>query len=92
MFIILCCAYPFRAFTMAMVVGICRAGGDTVFCAVYDLIFMWLVSLPVAAAASFIFHAPVWLIYLCICSEDVIKTALGLWRLKSGRWLHNVTE
>jgi putative MATE family efflux protein len=92
MFIILCCAYPFRAFTMAMVVGVCRAGGDTVFCAVYDLVFMWLVTLPAAAAASFIFHAPVWLIYLCVCSEDVIKTILGYRRLKSGRWLHNVTD
>jgi Na+-driven multidrug efflux pump len=92
MFVILCCAYPFRAFTMAMVVGICRAGGDTVFCAFYDLFFMWVVILPLAAAASFVFHAPVWLIYLVICSEDVLKTILGLWRLRSGKWLHNVTE
>jgi putative MATE family efflux protein len=92
MFIILCCAYPFRAFNMGMVVGVCRAGGDTVFCAVYDLIFMWLVTLPAAAIASFIFHAPVWLLYLCVNSEDVFKMLLGSWRLKSGRWLHNVTE
>ncbi|AEF85906.1 MATE efflux family protein [Treponema primitia ZAS-2] len=91
MFVILCCAYPFRAFNMSMVVGICRAGGDTVFCAIYDLIFMWLITLPLAAAASFLFHAPVWLIYLCLCSEEVFKMLLGFWRLKSGRWLHNVT-
>jgi putative MATE family efflux protein len=92
MFIVLCLTYPFRSFNMSMVVGICRAGGDTVFCAIYDLIFMWLITLPAAAAASFIFHAPVWLLYLCVCSEDFFKTVLGLWRLKSGRWLHNVTE
>jgi putative MATE family efflux protein len=92
MFIILCLTYPFRSFNMSMVVGICRAGGDTVFCAIYDLVFMWLVTLPVAAVASFIFHAPVWLLYLCVCSEDFFKTIFGLWRLKSGRWLHNVTE
>jgi Na+-driven multidrug efflux pump len=52
---------------------------------------MWLVSLPAAAIASFVFHAPVWLIYLCIMSEDVFKMILGLWRLRSGKWLHNVT-
>jgi putative MATE family efflux protein len=91
MFIILCAAYPFKAFNMAMIVGICRAGGDTVFCAVYDVAVMWLLVLPVAAAASFVFHAPIWLIYLCLMCEDVFKTLLGLWRLKSGRWLHNVT-
>jgi hypothetical protein len=37
-------------------------------------------------------HAPVWLIYLCVCGEDVFKMLLGRWRLRSGRWLHNVTE
>jgi Na+-driven multidrug efflux pump len=74
-----------------MVVGICRAGGDTVFCAVYDVAFMWLLALPLAAAASFVFHAPISLIYLCLMCEDVFKMLLGLWRLKSGKWLHNVT-
>jgi putative MATE family efflux protein len=92
MFIILVCSYPFRAFNMSMVIGVCRAGGDTVFCAFYDLLFMWCVSLPLAAAASFIFHAPVWAVYLCITLEDPLKMFLGLLRLKSGKWLYNVTE
>jgi Na+-driven multidrug efflux pump len=91
MFVVLCVASPFKAVNMAMVVGICRAGGDTVFCVVYDVAIMWLASLPAAAAASFVFHAPIWLIYLCIVSEDAFKMILGLWRLKSGKWLHNVT-
>ncbi|GHV87779.1 MATE family efflux transporter [Spirochaetia bacterium] len=91
MFIILAISYPFRAFNMTMVIGVCRAGGDTVFCAVYDLIFMWSVTLPLAAIASFVFHAPVWVTYLCISLEDPLKTALGIWRLKSGKWLRNVT-
>jgi putative MATE family efflux protein len=91
MFAILCFAYPFKAFNMTMIVGICRAGGDTVFCAVYDVALMWLLALPAAAGASFIFHAPIWLIYLCLASEDSFKMLLGLWRLKSGKWLRNVT-
>ena len=91
MFIILCCVYPFRAFNMVMIIGICRAGGDTVFCVIYDVAAMWLITLPIAAFAAFTLHAPVWLIYLCICSEDSIKSLLGIWRLRSGKWLHNVT-
>ena len=92
MFIILSSSYPFRAFNMAMVIGICRAGGDTVFCILIDVVFMWVVSLPAAALASFIFHAPVWLIYLFLVSEEPLKAILGLWRYRSGKWLHNVTE
>jgi putative MATE family efflux protein len=91
MMVILSLSYPFRAFNMSMVIGVCRAGGDTVFSVFYDLFFMWCFSLPLAAVASFVFHAPAWLIYLCICTEDPLKMILGIWRLKSGKWLHNVT-
>jgi putative MATE family efflux protein len=91
MFIILSISYPFRAFNMSMVIGICRAGGDTVFCAVYDVVFMWTAALPLAAAASYFFNAPVWVIYLCVSSEEFFKVIIGFWRYKSGKWLHNVT-
>jgi putative MATE family efflux protein len=92
MFIILSVSYPFRAFNMSMVVGICRAGGDTVFCAVYDIVLMWTVALPLAAAASYFFHAPVWVIFICVNSEECLKVILGLWRYRSGKWLRQVTE
>jgi Na+-driven multidrug efflux pump len=75
-----------------MIIGICRAGGDTVFSAIFDVAFMWVFSLPLAAAASFFFHAPVWLIYICICTEEPLKMFVNLWRFKSGKWLHNVTD
>jgi Na+-driven multidrug efflux pump len=55
------------------------------------MIFMWGVSLPLGAVMSFIVHAPVWLIFLCLASEDVFKAILGSWRLRSGKWLHDVT-
>jgi putative MATE family efflux protein len=92
MFLVLCLSYPFRAFNMSMVIGICRAGGDTVFCAFYDLAAMWLLALPLGAVASFIFGAPVWLIYLCVSLEEPVKMLFGLWRFKTGKWLHSVTE
>jgi putative MATE family efflux protein len=91
MFVILVLAYPFRAFNMAMVIGVCRAGGDTVFSVFYDLFFMWCLCLPLAAIASFYFHAPAWVMYLCICMEDPIKMIPGSLRLKSGKWLRDVT-
>ncbi|MDR1388952.1 MAG: MATE family efflux transporter [Treponema sp.] len=90
MFIILCLSYPFRAFNMCLIVGVCRAGGDTIFCVLFETIFMWGFSLPLGAAMAYFLRAPVWVIYLCLCSEDVLKMICGLWRLKSGRWLHNL--
>ncbi|MDR2211227.1 MAG: MATE family efflux transporter [Spirochaetaceae bacterium] len=90
MFIILCCSYPFRAFNMNLIVGVCRAGGDTIFCVLFEVFVMWGYSLPLGAAMAFLVHAPVWLIYLCLCSEDIFKMIIGLWRLKSGRWLRTL--
>jgi len=91
MLVILCFAFPFRAFNNSMVIGICRAGGDTVFCVIYDVLIMWTVAIPLAAIASFVFGAPIWVIYLCLASEFFLKSLLGIWRFKSGKWLHNVT-
>jgi putative MATE family efflux protein len=91
MLLILAAMYPCRAFNMSMVIGICRAGGDTVFCAVYDVAFMWLIALPAAAIASFVFHVPFWLSYLLILSEEFFKMMAGIWRFRSGKWLHDVT-
>ncbi len=91
MFVILALSYPFRAFNMSMIIGVCRAGGDTMFSVLYDIVFMWLFSLPAAAAASFIFGAPVWVVYFFVAVEDPLKMLLGLARLRSGKWLRNVT-
>ncbi|MDR1931016.1 MAG: MATE family efflux transporter [Treponema sp.] len=90
MFLVLCLSYPFRAFNMCLIVGICRAGGDTIFCVIFELLFMWAYSLPLGGAAAYFLHAPVWIIYLCLCSEDLFKAIFGIGRLRSGKWLHNV--
>ena len=92
LFIVLCCAYPFRSFNISLNDGICRAGGDTLFCTLYDLIGMWGFSLPLGAIACFIFKTPVWIIYSLILLEQPIKIIVGTWRFKSGKWLHNVIE
>ncbi len=91
MLVALAVVYPARAFNMTMVVGVCRAGGDTRFCVIYDILFMWTVALPLAALAAFVLRAPVWAVYLCVLSEEPLKLAIGLWRLKSGKWLNCVT-
>ncbi|MDR1319376.1 MAG: MATE family efflux transporter [Treponema sp.] len=92
MFVLLCVFYPFRSINMAIVVGICRSGGDTVFCILYDILFLWTFALPLSAAAGFVFHAPVWVLFICINSEECLKLLLGLWRLRTGKWLRNVTK
>ena len=91
MLYILICLYPFMAFNMCYIVGICRAGGDTVYSAVNDLIWMWCIGIPLGCLAAFYFKQPAWVIYIAIQIEQILKFFAGVLRLKSGKWLHNVT-
>lgn len=84
--------YPFRAFNMLIIVGVCRSGGDTLFAMAIDNGFMWLISIPLGIVAAFVWHFPPWAIFLCLETEQILKTAAGAWRLKSGKWLRNVVK
>lgn len=91
MLYVLMCMYPFHAFNMLLIVGICRSGGDTIFAAFNDNGWMWVVAIPLGVVAAFVWHAAPWVIFACLESEQIFKTLLGIWRIRSGKWLRNVT-
>jgi Na+-driven multidrug efflux pump len=75
---------------MTIVVGILRAGGDTRFSLFLDGMIIWLVGVPMAYVGAFVFHFPVYLVYLCAMSEEVTKWLLGILRYRSRKWIHNL--
>ncbi len=91
MLLVLAGLYPFKVFNFHLVVGVCRAGGDTRFGMFYDLFGVWGLALPLAALGAFAWGFPAWGIYLMTASDDLGKSLLGIWRLRSRRWLHDVT-
>ncbi|MGP1576307.1 MAG: MATE family efflux transporter [Treponema sp.] len=90
LFFVLICFYPCRAFNMNMVVGVFRAGGDTRFCLFYDVFFMWAVAIPIGFFAARLGLLPA-VLYVCLMSEELLKMPCGIFRLKTGKWLHSVT-
>lgn len=88
---ILIFVYPFNSFCMNWIVGVCRAGGDTVFSAVAEIVVLWCVAIPLGYVAAFVLHLPAPMIYLFFCSESVVKAIIGAIRVLSGKWLHEVT-
>jgi putative MATE family efflux protein len=77
---------------MTIVVGILRAGGDTRFSLVLDGLIIWIVGVPLAFAAAFIFHLPIYFVYLCAMGEEMTKWALGMRRFSSRRWIHDLAQ
>lgn len=78
-----------KAFNMVIIVGLCRSGGDTLFACILDTATVWLVAVPLAFLGANL-GFPLWGVYLCVCSEDVVKAVIGVPRILSKKWLHNV--
>ncbi len=81
-----------QAFNTTMVCGIFRSGGDTKFGLVMDVSTMWGCSILLGAAAAFIFHASIPVVYAILLSDEIIKVPICIWRYRKYKWLNNVTR
>ena len=85
-------SYPFKSFNMCIVVGVCRSGCDTIYAALMDVIALWVVTLPLGYFTALVLGLQPWVVYTCILVEEPIKATMGLIRLRSKKWLHDVTK
>lgn len=82
---------PFKSSTLILVVGVFRSGGDTTVAMLMDIIGVWFIGIPLAIIGFKVFHFPLHLVYLLICFEEAVKFVYGLFRLRSKKWLKNIT-
>jgi putative MATE family efflux protein len=80
-----------RVSNLLLLIGILRSGGDTRFAFFIDAGVVWLVGVPLAFTGAFILQWPVYLVYLLVMTEEVVKLGLGAWRFSSQRWIHRLT-
>ena len=59
---------------------------------IIDLCPLWLVAVPLAALTALVLDAPLPLICLGIYSENICKMPLGVIRLRSRKWINDVTK
>ena len=80
-----------RVFDVILIVGILRGGGDAKQAFLIEGFTMWFIGVPLTILGAFVFKLPVYSVYALAILEEVSKCILGLIRLKSGRWIRNVT-
>lgn len=80
-----------KTFNSTVVVGVMRGGGDTKMSMLVDMGSIWLVGVPMAIIGSRLLKLPIEYLVLLISLDEVSKAVLGLFRVKSRRWIHNVT-
>lgn len=81
---------PFKSFNLHTVNGILRSGGDTKFALAMDIGGIWFIGLPMALFARDILHLPLIGVVAFLLFEEIVKTIVGYFRVRSGRWINRV--
>lgn len=72
--------------------GIFCAGGDAKFDMIGNLGAMWCFSVPLGFITAFVFHAPVWLVYIIISLDEIVKLPAVYKHYKKYVWVRNITR
>jgi len=70
--------------------GVLRGGGDTRFLMVADVLFQWCASIPLGFLVGLVLHLPPFWVLVALRIDYVIKSVWLIFRLKSGKWIHQV--
>ncbi|MBR5948441.1 MAG: MATE family efflux transporter [Clostridia bacterium] len=82
---------PFMAFTHACYFTL-RSGGQTRITMLFDSCFVWLICIPLVFVLSKFTQIAIIPMYIIVTSTELIKCALGLVLVKSGRWVINIVK
>lgn len=80
------------SYQMSVLTGLVRAGGSIYFVLVNDLIFVWLIVLPSAYIAAFVFHAHPAIVFLCLKSDQILKCIVAYIKVNRFNWIKNLTQ
>lgn len=80
---------PIAAFAHAAYFTL-RSGGKTLVTFLFDSVFLWVISMPVAFVLSRYTDLNIVPLYLCVQLLDLMKCVIGFVLVKKGVWLNNI--
>lgn len=85
------CCMPLYAFMHAAYFTL-RSGGKTIITFLFDSVYLWIISIPVAYVLSRYTGLPMAPLYLSCQLIDIIKCVIGFILVKKGVWINNIIE
>ena len=79
---------PVQSFTNACYFTM-RSGGKTFVTFLFDSVFLWVVSIPLAFVLSRFTALPIVPLYFVCQAVDIIKCVIGFVMVRRGVWIHN---
>ena len=83
------CCMPLFSFTNTCYFTL-RSGGKTMITFVFDCVFSWVVSIPIAYALVQLTGLNIVFCYFCVQFADIIKCIIGFILVKKGVWVQNM--
>lgn len=81
----------FQSVTVTTLAGVLRGAGDTVFCAINDVVTLWGLKIVMGIICAFILKLNPVLVYLILSSDEFFKTLVTVPRVWKGKWIHYTT-
>lgn len=81
----------FKTMQTMNMMGILRGGGDAAFVMVNDIIFLWVLAVPLGFLAGLVWDLPVPIVFFILNIEQPIKFFTSAFRLRRNKWITNVT-
>lgn len=75
----------------ACLFGLVKSGGDISFVFKNDAIFVFLVVLPSAIAAT-VLGAPAWVVFACLKCDQILKCFVAVVKINSFNWMKKLTR
>lgn len=85
------CVMPMHAFIHASYFTL-RSGGRTLVTFLFDSVYMWAVTVPLALVLVTFTDWNIRTVYLCCQLIDIVKLIIGFILIKKGVWLRNIVS
>ncbi len=80
------------SYQVSVLTGIVRGGGDTKFVLYNDSIFIWLVVIPLSAAAAFWLKLPPLIVFCCLKCDQILKCFVAVVKVNFCKWVKSVDQ
>lgn len=81
----------FQSVTVTTLSGVLRGAGDTIFCAINDVVTLWVLKIVLGITCAFVLKFSPVLVYLILSSDEFFKTLVTVPRVWKGKWIHYTT-
>jgi len=79
-----------RTINYFYIISILRQGGDTMYCLILDVGFVWLVGIPLAFLGAFVLGWPIYMVLALVYVEETIKFFVVRARVRKNNWANKL--